>query len=146
MHALEGSKEPKPILNRVSGSAEPGKMLAVMGASGAGKSTLLDTLFGRLNKKQYQVTGSIKSYRHQSNDSLPLKNDDSLFVNPDDVSYVYQEDLFVESLTPEEHLTFAANFCFQRKKSKKEVSLLVDDLLMKMRLNKSRHTVIGNSK
>ena len=42
--------EPKPakqILQKVSGVARPGEVLAIMGASGAGKSTFLNTLLFR---------------------------------------------------------------------------------------------------
>jgi ABC-type multidrug transport system ATPase subunit len=84
VNALNRSGTGQQILDRVSGVAEAGKMLAIMGASGAGKSTLLDTLFGRLNRSRYEVTGSIKYYQN----SRYKKG--SLFLRPEDVGYVHQ--------------------------------------------------------
>jgi ABC-type multidrug transport system ATPase subunit len=41
----------KTILNDVSGVAEPGKLICIIGPSGAGKTTLLNVLAGRIDKK-----------------------------------------------------------------------------------------------
>lgn len=42
----DGRKGRRPILQGLTGYAEPGEMLAIMGSSGCGKSSLLDSLAG----------------------------------------------------------------------------------------------------
>ena len=44
--AINGRGEKRPILSGITGYAEPGHMMAIMGPSGSGKSMLLDTLAG----------------------------------------------------------------------------------------------------
>lgn len=41
-----GNKPTKRLLQGLSGYAEPGRIMAIMGPSGSGKSTLLDSLAG----------------------------------------------------------------------------------------------------
>jgi ABC-type multidrug transport system fused ATPase/permease subunit len=61
---LGGGK--KTLLHGISGYAEPGKMIALMGASGAGKTTLLDVLAGRKNSGR--MTGAISLNGHPKED------------------------------------------------------------------------------
>lgn len=44
-----GSGHARKLLNGLTGFAEPGRLLAIMGPSGSGKSTLLDSLAGCLS-------------------------------------------------------------------------------------------------
>lgn len=59
----EGEKITQVVLDNISGSIEPGKMVAIMGASGAGKTTLLSALSGRIKLKPPQNGGN----QHRSN-------------------------------------------------------------------------------
>ena len=52
----DGKSGRRPILEGLTGYAEPGKMLAIMGPSGCGKSTLLDSLAGNLSISEMTVS------------------------------------------------------------------------------------------
>jgi ABC-type multidrug transport system ATPase subunit len=45
----------RPVLNGVSGIAQPGTVTAILGSSGAGKTTFIDILAGRKNTGE--ITG-----------------------------------------------------------------------------------------
>ncbi len=83
---------------KVSGVAKPGELLAIMGSSGSGKTTLLDVLNF---KNKLKIEGNIKINGQEIKSSKPLA-----FIS----GYVTQEDLFFETLTVKEHLTFHVSF------------------------------------
>lgn len=45
-----GGGREQPVLHGLTGYAEPGSIMAIMGPSGSGKSTLLDSLAGTLRE------------------------------------------------------------------------------------------------
>lgn len=65
------SSEEKDILNGITGSVNPGEVLALMGPSGSGKTTLLNLLSGRLMEPT--VGGSITYNDHPYSKSLKSK-------------------------------------------------------------------------
>ena len=85
---------PKTVLDTVSGVANPGQLLSVMGPSGGGKTSILNVLAGRITP----AMGSV------------LLNGQRLPRNFNRIAaYVMQDDLLAEMLTPRELFRFAAN-------------------------------------
>jgi len=86
----------KSILRQVSGKAESGQIMAIMGASGAGKSSLLDILAKK--SKTGFVTGDILV------NDMQISNDQFKSL----LGYVDQEDTLMSTLTVYEAVLFSA--------------------------------------
>lgn len=123
------------VLKNISGVAEPGKLLAVMGTSGAGKSSLLSILNGGSKpSKLRKICGDVKA------------NGVSIF----DLKYnkitgnVLQEDILLASLSVRESIQFSADLRTHLNSDEKEsrINKIIDDL----RLTKVQHTMIGSNK
>lgn len=86
----------KEILSGISGIAQPGQIMAIMGASGAGKSTFLDIL-ARKNKRGH-ATGTM------------LVNGEKILDNEyrNVIGYVDQEDTLLPTLTVHETILTSA--------------------------------------
>lgn len=119
----------KEIIKGVTGRVEAGQALAIMGASGAGKTTLLNILAGRITGGG--LSGDIKF--------------DGKKLSPEEISrivgFVMQSDIFIEFLTVEETLNFAARM--KIKGNTEERKRRVDDLIHELRLENARSTLIG---
>jgi ABC-type multidrug transport system ATPase subunit/ABC-type multidrug transport system permease subunit len=86
----------KQIISGISGIAQPGQLMAIMGASGAGKSTFLDIL-ARKNKRG-QVDGSF----YVNGEKIPDNNYRSV------IGFVDQEDAMFPTLTVHETIMTSA--------------------------------------
>lgn len=123
--------ETKEILKNLSGNAQPGEVLGIMGTSGAGKSTLLDILAARLVSND--VSGSIllngqginrQQFRRES-------------------GYVKQSDALFPMLTVKETLQFAAYLRIPDK-TMEEKRQIAEKTINTLRLESCADTIVGD--
>ncbi|KAG8648769.1 ABC transporter G family member 22 isoform X2 [Manihot esculenta] len=127
MHSIE-----KDILNGITGSVNPGQVLALMGPSGSGKTTLLNLLSGRLN--QPTVGGSI-TYNDQPYSKF-LKSR---------IGFVTQDDVLFPHLTVKETLTYAARLRLPKTLTKEQKGKRAIDVIYELGLERCQDTMIGGS-
>ncbi|CAM6007009.1 unnamed protein product [Sphagnum balticum] len=123
--------EDQTVLHGLSGYAEPGGMLAIMGPSGSGKSTLLDSLAGRLAKNA-TLTGEI------------LVNGKKKGLSYGAAAYVTQADDLIGTLTVRETVYYSANLRLPDGMSQAERKAIVDRTMSDMGLQDCADTPIGN--
>ncbi|XP_078572713.1 protein white-like [Branchiostoma floridae x Branchiostoma japonicum] len=126
-----GDSEPIHILRGVSGTVEPGTLLAIMGASGAGKSTLLNVLTYR-NRGNLTVEGTVEVNGQQIGKNITSVS-----------AYVQQDDLFIGVLTVREHLRFQARLRMDKHIPHDVRMARVEEVIMQMGLSKCADTKIG---
>uniref|UniRef100_A0A5B6ZC68 Putative ABC-2 type transporter family protein isoform 1 n=1 Tax=Davidia involucrata TaxID=16924 RepID=A0A5B6ZC68_DAVIN len=126
-----GNGPTRRLLNRLTGYAEPGRIMAIMGPSGSGKSTLLDSLAGRLSGNVV-VTGDV------------LLNGRKRRFDYGFSAYVTQEDVLLGTLTVKETITYSANLRLPSKMTKDEVNGIVEGTIMEMGLQDCADRLIGN--
>eukprot|EP00179_Madagascaria_erythrocladioides_P008346 CAMPEP_0198309828 /NCGR_PEP_ID=MMETSP1450-20131203/2080_1 /TAXON_ID=753684 ORGANISM="Madagascaria erythrocladiodes, Strain CCMP3234" /NCGR_SAMPLE_ID=MMETSP1450 /ASSEMBLY_ACC=CAM_ASM_001115 /LENGTH=853 /DNA_ID=CAMNT_0044012607 /DNA_START=34 /DNA_END=2591 /DNA_ORIENTATION=+ len=122
----------KPILRGVSGRAQPGRLLAIMGASGAGKTSLLNLLAGRASGVG---TGSVRinGDRFSTSQLRALSG------------YVMQDDLLSAELTVRESLMFVARLRLPSSVTRAERAELVDAVLEELGIGHIAGTKVGDS-
>ncbi|GAB4856021.1 ABC transporter G member 12 [Ancistrocladus abbreviatus] len=126
-----GHGNSRKLLHGLTGCAEPGKIMAIMGPSGSGKSTLLDSLAGRLASKVI-VTGNILLNGKKGRPDAGL------------VGYVTQEDVLLGTLTVRETITYSAHLRLPQTLKKEEVDGIVEATIMEMGLQDCANRLIGN--
>ncbi|KAE8100447.1 hypothetical protein FH972_018344 [Carpinus fangiana] len=105
------------ILHGITGSVNPGEVLALMGPSGGGKTTLLNLLSGRIKFKSGTITYNDQPY------TKPLRRR---------IGFVMQDDVVLPHLTVKETLTYAALLrlpnTFTREQKKKRAMNVISEL------------------
>jgi len=129
----------KTILHNVSGSAESGQLLAIMGPTGCGKTSLMNILAAKLPKGGFE---------YQSCEGEVLVNgkprDEEKFRRVS--SYVLQDDFMYPHLTVLEVLTLASHFYCPHSMTDDMKAELVNAVVMELGLVKAKDTLIGDDK
>ncbi|XP_031278032.1 ABC transporter G family member 11-like [Pistacia vera] len=120
----------RAILQKLTGYAEPGKILAIMGPSGSGKSTLLDALAGRLGSNTQQ-TGEI------------LINGRKEALAFGTSAYVTQDNTLMTTLTVREAVYYSAQLQLPDSMPKSEKKERAEMTIREMGLQDAMDTRIG---
>lgn len=123
--------ETQTVLQGLTGYAEPGTLMALMGPSGSGKSTLLDALAGRSATNAFQ-SGSIKMNGRKQKLSFGT------------AAYVTQDDTLIGTLTVRETIAYSARLRLPDKMPWSEKSAIVESTIVEMGLQDCANTAIGN--
>ncbi|KAM9956063.1 hypothetical protein ACTFIW_005917 [Dictyostelium discoideum] len=120
------------LLNNISFTMKPGRMILLMGIPGAGKSLLLKVLGNRLGKGK--IEGELKFNNHEVDETTHQR--DTIFVS--------QDDRHIALLTVRETLEFSAKCNMGENVSLEEQSERVDLVLDQLGLSHTSNTIIGN--
>ncbi|CAF1311437.1 unnamed protein product [Didymodactylos carnosus] len=118
----------RKLLDNVSGQIHPGQVVALMGPSGSGKTTLLNTLAGR---NLSGVTGDVYFNNVKYQKSMKRK-----------LAYVLQQDLFFESLTVKQQLTYTALLRLPSNLTRSEKLQQVETIIDTLKIRKCANTPI----
>ncbi|KAL5130995.1 ABC transporter G family member 27 [Glycine soja] len=131
MKGITTTKE-KDILKGITGSVNPGEVLALMGPSGSGKTSLLNLLGGRLI--QCTIGGSI-TYNDQPYSKFQKSR----------IGFVTQDDVLFPHLTVKETLTYAALLRLPNTLRKEQKEKRALEVIEELGLERCQDTMIGVS-
>ncbi|RDX97286.1 ABC transporter G family member 22, partial [Mucuna pruriens] len=140
------SKE-KDILKGITGSVNPGEVLALMGPSGSGKTSLLNLLGGRII--QSTIGGSI-TYNDQPYSKFLKSSYLRLYYTHmkhafGRIGFVTQDDVLFAHLTVKETLTYAARLRLPNPLTKEQKENRALDVIQELGLERCQDTMIGGS-
>ncbi|KAL9228803.1 hypothetical protein vseg_004343 [Gypsophila vaccaria] len=124
------SKRSNVVLEGLTGYAEPGKVLAIMGPSGSGKSTLLNALAGRL----------LSNMKRSGEILINGRNHVLAFGTS---AYVTQDDILMTTLTIKEAVYYSALLQLPESMKKLEKMHRADNAIKMMGLQDAANTTIG---
>ncbi|CAI7570960.1 unnamed protein product [Penicillium glandicola] len=127
------TKQPRDLINDISGDVQHGELVALMGPSGCGKTTLLNVLARRAASSGAKVLG-----QNYVNDA---QIDSRTFQRV--TSYVEQEDVLIGSLTVQETLKFAADLSLPSSVSKRQRMDRIRTLLEAFGIQNQANTLVG---
>ncbi|EYU22839.1 hypothetical protein ABFS82_03G111200 [Erythranthe guttata] len=123
----------RTILNGITGTAAPGRVLAILGPSGSGKSTLLNALAGRLHHG-HGLTGTVM-FNSRKLTKQVLKR----------TGFVAQDDVLYPHLTVRETLVFCSLLRLPNSMAGDEKIAVAESVISELGLSKCADTIIGNS-
>ncbi|BDA45889.1 ABC transporter G family member 14 [Coccomyxa sp. Obi] len=121
----------RQILFNISGTCQPGEVLALMGPSGSGKTTLLSILGGRAPSAL-----TMKGYPSFNGERLTKRAKRQ-------VGFVLQDDLLYETLTVYETLYYAAMLRLPASMTSAQKCERVENVILSLGLDKCRDTIVG---
>ncbi|OJZ91929.1 hypothetical protein ASPFODRAFT_121450 [Aspergillus luchuensis CBS 106.47] len=127
------TKQPRNLIDGISGSVQQGELVALMGPSGCGKTTLLNVLARRAASSGAKTTGD--GYI----DGKTVDN--ATFGRL--TSYVEQEDALIGSLTVRETLKFAADLSLPSSVTKLQRKERIHSLLQAFGIQNQASTLVG---
>ncbi|OJJ76293.1 hypothetical protein ASPBRDRAFT_116544 [Aspergillus brasiliensis CBS 101740] len=127
------TKQPRNLIDGISGSVQQGELVALMGPSGCGKTTLLNVLARRAASSGAKSTGDCYI------DGKLVDN--ATFGRL--TSYVEQEDALIGSLTVHETLKFAADLALPSSVTKVQRKERIQSLLQAFGIQNQASTLVG---
>ncbi|PYH74738.1 putative ABC transporter [Aspergillus vadensis CBS 113365] len=127
------TKQPRNLIDGISGSVQQGELVALMGPSGCGKTTLLNVLARRAASSGAKTTGDCYI------DGKTVDN--ATFGRL--TSYVEQEDALIGSLTVRETLKFAADLSLPSSVTKLQRKERIHSLLQAFGIQNQASTLVG---
>ena len=121
----------RAVLEGVSGTFLPGRMVAIMGPSGAGKTTFMNVLCGKATYGE--MTGEV-SFNEGQLDLHTMKQG---------MGFVPQDDIVHEQLTVRENVFFSAKLRNPHNTPEALLEEVVEDVLNVMQMTHIQNSVVG---